>query len=132
MFWNNPLINPLTNVDLDKFFDGYVEAALFSSTDESTESGGDPLDDNYDRSDFTKEALRKMRRDADSFARANAALIEGREREAGIDFWFTRNGHGAGFWDGDWPEPDATTLTNASQRYGEQYIYVSRGRLHVQ
>ena len=20
------------------------------------------------------------------------------------DFWLTRNGHGAGFWDGDWPE----------------------------
>ena len=21
---------------------------------------------------------------------------------AGTDFWLTRNGHGAGFWDGDW------------------------------
>jgi hypothetical protein len=22
----------------------------------------------------------------------------------GHDFWLTRQGHGAGFWDGDWPE----------------------------
>ena len=26
---------------------------------------------------------------------------------AGHDFWLTRNGHGAGFWDGDWIAPVA-------------------------
>jgi hypothetical protein len=34
------------------------------------------------------------------------------------DFWLTRVGAGAGFWDGDYPEPQATLLTNASKRFG--------------
>jgi len=34
---------------------------------------------------------------------------------AGHDYWLTRNGHGCGFWDGDWKEPAATVLTEASQ-----------------
>ncbi len=39
--------------------------------------------------------------------------------QAGHDFWLNRNGHGAGFWDGDWPEPAATTLDAASKAFGE-------------
>ena len=41
-----------------------------------------------------------------------AELLD-RPKEAGTDFHFTRNGHGAGFWDGDWKENnvgDAVTL----------------------
>lgn len=51
-------LQPLTNADLpvglswtpgmvDRFFDGYLECALWSSTDESDESGGKPMDCNY-------------------------------------------------------------------------------------
>jgi len=36
------------------------------------------------------------------------------EAQAGHDFWLTRNGHGAGFWDGDWPET-GDALTEASK-----------------
>jgi hypothetical protein len=43
---------------------------------------------------------------------------------AGHDFWLTRNGHGAGFWDGDWPEPLATVLTDAAHAFGELSPYV--------
>lgn len=41
---------------------------------------------------------------------------------ATFDFWLTRNGHGAGFWDGDWPVPAATRLTEASEKAGEVYL----------
>ena len=37
---------------------------------------------------------------------------------AGHDFWLTRNGHGAGFWDGDWPQY-GELLTKAAEGYGE-------------
>ena len=120
-----------SDVNLDVFFNAYVEAALWSSTDESDESGGEPLDKNYGPEDITKDALKKMRRDADSFAKAHAALIVGEEGQAGHDFWLTRNGHGAGFWDGDWPEPAATILTDASKKYGEQYLEVYRKKITV-
>ncbi|MCU9611740.1 hypothetical protein OEK97_27930, partial [Escherichia coli] len=43
---------------------------------------------------------------------------------AGHDFWLTHNGHGAGFWDGDWPEPFATQLTNAANEFNEIDLYV--------
>ena len=50
-------------------------------------------------------------------------ISEERAREAGRDFYLTRCGHGAGFWDGDWPE-HGDTLTQASEAFGEVEPYV--------
>ena len=44
---------------------------------------------------------------------------------AAHDFILTRNGHGAGFWDGDWSEPIATKLTELCKKFGEIQIYLS-------
>ena len=44
---------------------------------------------------------------------------------AAHDFILTRNGHGAGFWDGDWHEPMATKLTELCKKFGEINIYLS-------
>ena len=44
---------------------------------------------------------------------------------AAHDFILTRNGHGAGFWDGDWSEPIATKLTELCKKFGEIEIYLS-------
>ena len=41
------------------------------------------------------------------------------------DFILTRNGHGAGFWDGDWHEPMATKLTELCKKFGEIDTYLS-------
>jgi hypothetical protein len=40
------------------------------------------------------------------------------------DFWLTRNHHGAGFWDGDYPEPLGKQLTELAHSYGECELYV--------
>lgn len=116
------------------FVDSYIRTALWSSNDESDDSGGgEPLDRNYSESDLTKEALKKMTADADRFYRENREdLASGTDSLGGHDFWLTRNGHGAGFWDGDWPEPQASRLTAASKRFGESSLYVSRGKIHVE
>jgi hypothetical protein len=37
--------------------------------------------------------------------------------QAGHDFWLTRAGHGAGFWDGDWPQPYSAQLTAIAQSF---------------
>ncbi len=94
------------------FFRGYVTCALWSSTDNSREDGGDPLDKNYDREDIAPETLARMASDCRAFFDANLADLETYVFEirhnpnegspfdyAGHDFWLTRNGHGAGFWD---------------------------------
>ena len=48
---------------------------------------------------------------------------EGPIAQAGHDFWLTRNGHGAGFWDGEWPKVYADMLTEGAKGYGEFETY---------
>lgn len=110
---------------VQEMLDGYVEAALWSDID----TGDGPYN-------LTKElspaAKTRMRQDVQSFYERNAADIGGDFSRAGIDFWRTRNRHGAGFWDGDWPEPAASRLTESAHAFGEQDIYVGAdGMLHV-
>ena len=86
----------------EAFFQAYVECALWSSTDNADDSGGEPLDANYSEDDIAGETLAEMRKDCDDFVDSNAdALAESglSEERQGHDFWLTRNGHGAGFWD---------------------------------
>lgn len=122
------------------FFRSYVGAALWSTNDESDETGGEPLDRNHDESDLADETREKMLRDCASFYARNrwhihcddaplASDFEGstaaREAaQAGHDFWLTRCGHGAGFWDGDWPEPAASVLDKASETTGNVDLYI--------
>jgi len=83
------------------FFEAYVECALWSSSDCDDE----PLD-GYSIDDIAPETLAKMRIDCDDFQESTTQLIQHAYRtgqyspgQAGHDFWLTRNGHGAGFWD---------------------------------
>ena len=43
---------------------------------------------------------------------------------AGHDLWLTRNGHGCGFWDGDWPEEIGKKLTEATEKMGWSTMYL--------
>jgi hypothetical protein len=122
---------------LDSFVKGYIVAALWSTNDESTPSGGNPLDANYGIEDVSDELLEKMVADCDKFRAENADdlkqayerynVIYGTDGEsyAGHDFWLTRNGHGCGFWDRDELEADGLgeRLTDAAQQFGECWIY---------
>lgn len=96
-----------------------------------------PMDRHYSESDLAPETLEKVIADCTAFReKADAiisAAIETGEVSAGPDFdeyeraahdfWLTRNGHGCGFWDGDWPEPMAEQLTTISKEMGECYLY---------
>lgn len=90
---------------MDKFTRAYIQCALWASTDESTPEGGEPMDQNYSIDDITPASLAIMQRDCDDFQLANHALLHKayargyNQESAGYDFWLTRNGHGAGYWD---------------------------------
>lgn len=47
--------------------------------------------------------------------------------QAGRDFYLTRNHHGAGFWDGNWPADIGQVLTRHSHPYGPTQHYFDRG-----
>lgn len=101
-------------------------------------------DANYGTEDLAPEALERIKADCAKFQRDNADSITydncnnsnrewGTSGQAGHDFWLTRNGHGAGFWDGDWREPAATVLDNASKAFGECSLYVGDdGKLYLE
>ena len=112
----------------------YIQTAFWSSTDDK----GDPLDSTYGPSDLAPATLARMTADCARFWEAQCEVIQSAidtdqvkcgpdfdaYGRAGHDFWLTRNGHGAGFWDGDWPEPQAAYLTAAALAFGECDLYV--------
>lgn len=114
----------MVKTQLDTFTHAYVSTALWISTDESNESGGEPLDMNYGPEDIAPESLEQIIADCAKFQADNSEDIASDLDYAGHNFWLTRNGHGAGFWDGDWPEAIGERLTTASKAFGECSLYV--------
>ena len=125
---------------LDEFTVQFLETALWSSTYQvqgEWEEVDVPLDNDYEIHNFTKDALIVLATTCQDFQEDNELLLEkayeetgNNESQAGHDFWLTKEGHGAGFWDGDWGEY-GTALTNASKPYGSDYIYVWQGKLYI-
>lgn len=115
---------------MNTFLSAYIECALWSSTDDS----GEPLDSNYFPSDLSEKALTEMEADCADFQQANAELLMASglsDEQAGHDFWLTRNGHGAGFWDRGLGEV-GKALTAASKPYGSQDLYVGDdGQIYI-
>ena len=120
--------------ELDDFTKAYIECALWSTNDNSTPEGGEPLDRNFSEEDIHPDTLQEITEDCRIFQERNEDdILSGplsphepytASIQAGHDFWLTRNHHGAGFWDGDWPEPAATRLDKACQEAGDVSLYI--------
>lgn len=105
---------------LDNFTTAYIECALWSSTDDDS----NPLDDNYGIDDLSPECLARMVEDCKQFQLDHQTDMEGLDDEqCGHDFWLTRCGHGAGFWDRGYGKL-GDKLTQASKVWGDVYLYV--------
>lgn len=100
---------------LDPFTRAYIDAMLWEST--GGPNGDTPLDRDYNVEDFDPQSLKRIIADCTAFQKECSDWYDD-PKQAGHDFWLTRVGAGAGFWDGDYPEPQATLLTNASKRFG--------------
>jgi hypothetical protein len=126
---------------LDEFISAYIEAALWSSTDDN----GEPLDKNHGPGDIASKTLTTMRADCIAFLnhRLGGRLIAIAERleaegkwsppggvecsvlaYAGHDFLLTRCGHGCGFWDGDWPGGIGEGLDMLAHEFGSFDLYL--------
>lgn len=113
----------------DHFLRGFLVAALWSSNDESTESGGEPIDANYGLCDIHPASLVKAEAWCNQFQKDNATYLQwamdrydvnpsqGDSADyAGHDFWLTAAGHGAGFWDRGFGVR-GEALSKASKKY---------------
>lgn len=98
----------------DTFTAAYVEAMFFTDGSQDDDAMKD-----CDISDLSFELAAQIIKDCAIFSTAHAADIDGDYKRAGHDFWLTRNGHGAGFWDGDWDEAIGERMTATSKAFGE-------------
>ena len=119
---------------LDAFTTQYLEAALWTETDQTNEQGGSPLDDNYDVEDFTLKSLRFAVSDCSDFrtlAREELDKSGLDEAEQGRCFWLNRNGHGTGFWDREGEQSILDKLSDHSKSYGSCNASVYRKKIHL-
>lgn len=138
---------------LDEFTRGYIQAIFFTECGGSIEDGGfDPengsqLPDEAGFLSLTRDALEAIKADCNGFQDANKELIakaightlrNGKAydmEQAGIDFWYTRNGHGVGYWDREFPGELGDDLSHAAKKFRECYVYWTgenfEGEVHI-
>jgi hypothetical protein len=106
--------------NLDRFTAACIEALYFTETGDE---GQPPAD-----AELMTEDRLNLEADCRSFWHRFGCYVEAEQgqtiEQAGHDFWFTRNGHGVGFWDGDWPTY-GDLLTKGAEGYGEFDAWLS-------
>lgn len=113
--------------DLDMVVKHYLVAALWSSTYENDDGDTIEMDRDFDTDDFSQEALAEAKKDCAAFLKkAEHLLADADPQQVGHDFWLTRNGHGAGFWDRPeiYGEDASEELTRIAKTFGEEDVYV--------
>lgn len=116
---------------IETFVLRYLEAVLFGEIDDSEE--GNPLDENFTIFDFSEDAREKARADCEEFlARSSMWGFDilswnfDKAEQAAFDFYFSRQGHGTGFFDR--PElygADRHSLQVIAKGMRKRYWYVS-------
>lgn len=117
-----------TDIDLAAVMSGYLNCAIWTTTDEFGES----FEGQFTVDDITQESVNNAYADVAAFVDSNCAdLIRyladlNREPESiGHDFWLTRNRHGAGFWDRSYNDAHVAYLARLSDNariYGSAYL----------
>jgi len=116
--------------NLESAINSYLECALWSSIDDNCY----PLDGDYsidDCSDSLKVSAKNDILDFFELCQEAGLIGEYIERvgmvwgaQFGHDFWLTRNGHGAGFWDRGFGKLGGE-LTRLAKSYGTVDLYVT-------
>lgn len=124
---------------MDNFTKAYIEAMLWTECDPGTDANTHdpendfPLHGNCGIEDLAPKTLETIQKECADFQTKNADILKQAyrpdydEARAGHDFWLTRNGHGAGFWDrglGDIGDK----LTDVSKN-SPVYVYLGSDRL---
>lgn len=118
----------------DDFVAGYLEAAIFTGhyyPEQENMDRSEPLDSaGYGIDDIPRDIRRRLEGDCIEFLNHSGFLVAADPRRAGRDFHFTRNRHGCGFWDGDWPESGAE-LTARSHPHGSAELYADDSGVYL-
>lgn len=114
----------------DAFWDSYIAALLWVAPDLDS---GKALDGEYSVTDFDPTDLAEHKERVSKWYDEHKPKwgILWPDGDVGSDFALTHNMCGAGFWDGDWPEPLATKLTEASHAFGNWIVVTGNRKLYI-
>jgi antirestriction protein/predicted RNA binding protein with dsRBD fold (UPF0201 family) len=121
---------------LDPMTRHYLVTMLWAELDQTDpNSGGDPLDKNFDISDIDEESVAQAKKDCDEFYKQAEVLlgkhgIEITELDPemlGRDFWLSRNGHGAGFFDAEYLDDKEARdeMQDLARNFREKYPFIT-------
>ena len=121
----------LSGIHTTDFHREYLRAMFFTETGEEDS----PLGCAGDPGQISNSMFASTLADCDRFCKTQGHLFKEEhhtkgspddtaELHAARDFWYTRNGHGCGFWDGDWSKDVADILTAASKSFGTSEPYI--------
>jgi hypothetical protein len=104
----------------------YINCAIFCDMPEDNSMV------DFTIANLSQDALSKAYKDCESFYNSmhtqNCMPDNCDWRQIGIDFWYTRNSHGTGFWDNYKDEKNYNgnedILTDIAQSFGECYLYL--------
>lgn len=123
-------------IDLEEALAAYIECAEWSSPNWDDKDENDNPQSHIEDTPWlwSDELIATSRRELAEMIEA-ASKIEGAEwwtsGQFGHDFWLTRNGHGAGFWDRG-QGAAGTALTALCKPYGEVNLFVLNERIHAE
>lgn len=104
---------------IDELWKGYASAILFTENDSDTE---EPLENNYSISDFDEKTVKSSKILLKKFYSENKeAIIESELKlfTVGSNVWYTRAGHGVGFFDHNLDLDLERKLTKGAKALGE-------------
>jgi hypothetical protein len=107
------------------FIQAYLDAAIWAEQGHIIDVADRPSGNNLTVDDFETNTLEALKAMAHVFYNTHGDGIDrARIVEAATDLWLTQNGHGAGFWDGDWAEPEASEYVETAKTLREVELYV--------
>ena len=96
----------------------YLVTVFFTETGDSEQPPAD--------AELCTDFLRESTIDCLAFySRISCYIADDQIEQAAHDFWYTRNGHGVGFWENDrgWSEWQSEKFTVISKSFGEANAY---------
>ena len=107
---------------------GYLHCALWV----------EELDADYDISDFdtlsadlARNDVNKFLDELDEYDLLDELSTQMSYDSIGHDFWLTRNGHGAGFWDRGL-EDVGKEVSKICEEFGDKYAYAENGKIYIE
>jgi len=112
--------------DIKTIVDNYCITALFT---EEVQNKGDEVDEFEGKTiyDFDKDSIDNITTEVEWFISAAGDSLEDLSDDViGSDLWYTRNGHGVGFFDRGLDDNNLEDIEGLCKILGDSYIYTKK------